>query len=65
MDEDHHSSRSRSGMMNIGKYLLHYTPNGIPEYRDGPMSTTIIPLTVKELTKEITKNVHTEVEDGR
>jgi ATP-dependent DNA helicase RecG len=33
-----------SGMMNIGKYLPHYTPGGIPEYRDGPVFTTIIPI---------------------
>ncbi len=50
-----------SGMMNIGKYLPHYTPGGIPEYRDGPVFTTMVPLAPKEVTKEVTVKVHTEV----
>jgi len=32
-----------SGMVNIGKYLPHYTSDGVAEYRDGPVFTTIIP----------------------
>ena len=40
-----------SGMMNIGKYLPHYTPGGVPEYRDGSVFTTTIPLATREVSK--------------
>ncbi|MCK5559573.1 MAG: putative DNA binding domain-containing protein, partial [Thermoplasmata archaeon] len=43
-----------SGMVNIGKYLPYYTPGAVPEYRDGPVFTTIIPLTTEEVTEEVT-----------
>ncbi len=33
-----------SGMVNIGKYLPLYSPGKKPEYRDGPVFTTVIPL---------------------
>ena len=45
-----------SGMMNIGKYLPHYTTGGVPEYMDGPVFTTIIPLAIKEVTGEVEDN---------
>jgi len=41
-----------SGMMNIGKYLPHYTPGGIPEYRDGPVFTTIVPIPTGGRTRD-------------
>ncbi len=41
-----------SGMMNIGKYLPHYTPGGIPEYTDGPVFTTVIPLPVDTIGRK-------------
>ena len=44
-----------SGMVNIGKYLPFYTPGAVPEYRDGPVFTTIIPLTTEEVTGEVGK----------
>jgi len=50
-----------SHWISIGKYLPHYTPCGIPEYRDGPVFTTMVPLAPKEVTKEVTVKVHTEV----
>ncbi len=42
-----------SGMMNIGKYLPHYTPGGVPVYEDGPVFKTIIPLPTKEVARRI------------
>jgi len=36
-----------SGMINIGKYLPHYTPDGIPMYMDGAVFTTAIPISSK------------------
>jgi len=41
-----------SGMMNIGKYLHHYTPDGVPKYMDGPIFTTAIPLSFKGIIRE-------------
>jgi ATP-dependent DNA helicase RecG len=38
--------------MNIGKYLPHYTPGGVPKYMDGPIFTTAIPLSFKGIAKE-------------
>ena len=49
-----------SGMMNIGKYLPHYTPGGIPEYRDGPIFTTVIPINSNEGLKKTTKKVQSK-----
>ncbi len=40
-----------SGMMNIGKYLPHYTPGSVPEYRDGPVFKTFIPVPDYEFTE--------------
>jgi hypothetical protein len=34
---------------------------GIPEYRDGPVFTTMVPLAPKEVTKEVTVKVHIKV----
>ena len=41
-----------SGMMNIGKYLPHYTPDSVPNYMDGPVFTTAIPLSFKGNARE-------------
>lgn len=41
-----------SGMMNIGKYLPHYTPDGVPKYMDGPVFTTAIPLLYTGIARE-------------
>jgi len=38
--------------MNIGKYLPHYTPDGVPKYKDGPVFTTTIPLSFKGIAEE-------------
>ncbi len=46
-----------SGMMNIGKYLPHYTPGGVPEYRDGPVFTATIPLPVGERKPQTSDDV--------
>jgi len=45
-----------SGMMNIGKYLPHYTPGGVPKYTDGPVFTTAIPLPSKGIARESVGN---------
>ena len=42
-----------SGMMNIGKYLPHYTPSGVPEYSDGSVFTTVIPLPMGGVTGQV------------
>ncbi|MEA3557706.1 MAG: putative DNA binding domain-containing protein [Candidatus Thermoplasmatota archaeon] len=53
-----------SGMMNIGKYLPHYTPGGVPEYRDGSVFTTVIPIKPPYESKEITEEVQSKVENN-
>ncbi len=50
-------------MSDNGKYQSHYTPSGFPEYKDGLVFTTIIPLATKEITGEVTEKVHAEAGD--
>ncbi|MEA3557709.1 MAG: winged helix-turn-helix transcriptional regulator [Candidatus Thermoplasmatota archaeon] len=38
-------------MSDIREYLPHYISGGVPEYRDGSVFTTIIPLAVREVTE--------------
>ncbi|GBE18518.1 divergent AAA domain protein [archaeon BMS3Abin16] len=49
-----------SGMVNIGKYVPHYSPGRKPEYRDGAVFTTMIPLPV---IKDVAEKVYLETAD--
>lgn len=47
-----------SGMLNIGKYLPLYSPGSNPEYRDGPVFTTVIPPVTEHVPNKLTPSQH-------